>query len=151
MSETKARKIVQMAKGGWDANSFTNELTAPKAAKQSPADLGGQSKKVNASDEINMGGKISPNSAEQSPAVEAGNSSEMDAKKIRAGYAHRSMNLSDKVEMERKWYADALQKVRDKMAPLARNEAPGLGADRISPLSPVDDGEQRWALWRCGR
>jgi hypothetical protein len=37
MSETKARKIVQMAKGGWDANSFTNELTAPKAAEQAPA------------------------------------------------------------------------------------------------------------------
>jgi hypothetical protein len=36
MSETKARKIVQMAKGGWDANSFTNELTAPKAAEQEP-------------------------------------------------------------------------------------------------------------------
>lgn len=150
MSETKARKIVQMAKGGWDANSFTNELTAPKAAKQSPADLGGQSKKVNASDEINMGGKISPNSAEQSPAVEAGNSSEMDAKKIRAGYAHRSMNLSDKVEMERKWYADALQKVRDKMAPLARNEAQMAELESRMRQFADDYRERRYRVMKVG-
>ena len=48
-------------------------------------------------------------------------------------------------------YERSEARVRDELETLARNEAPGLGADRISPLSPVDDGEQRWALWRCGR
>ena len=43
---------------------------------------------------------------------------------------------------------DAL-KVRDELETLARNEAPGLGADTISPLAPPRDGGQRWALWRC--
>lgn len=40
-------------------------------------------------------------------------------------------------------------KVRDELETLARNEAPGLGADTISPLAPPRDGGQRWALWRC--
>lgn len=40
--------------------------------------------------------------------------------------------------------------VRDELETLARNEAPGLGADSISPITPPKDGEQRWALWRCG-
>ena len=40
--------------------------------------------------------------------------------------------------------------VRDELETLARNEAPGVGADSISPLAPPRDGEQRWALWRCG-
>ena len=39
--------------------------------------------------------------------------------------------------------------VRDELETLARNEAPGIGADSISPLSPPNDGEQRWAMWRC--
>ena len=40
--------------------------------------------------------------------------------------------------------------VRDELETLARNEAPGLGANRISPITQPRDGEQRWALWRCG-
>ena len=40
--------------------------------------------------------------------------------------------------------------VRDELETLARNEAPGLGADSISPITAPKDGEQRWALWRCG-
>lgn len=36
---------------------------------------------------------------------------ELDAEKIKAGYAHRSLGgLNGKVEMERKWYVDAVQK-----------------------------------------
>ena len=42
-------------------------------------------------------------------------------------------------------------KVRDELETLARNEAPGLSANSISPLMPPKDGEQRWAMWRCGR
>jgi hypothetical protein len=40
--------------------------------------------------------------------------------------------------------------VRDEVETLARNEAPGVGADSISPITPPRDGEQRWAMWRCG-
>ncbi len=40
-------------------------------------------------------------------------------------------------------------RVRDELETLARNEAPGLGANRISPMGEPDDGRQRWALWRC--
>ena len=39
--------------------------------------------------------------------------------------------------------------VRDELETLARNEAPGLGADTNSPLGPPEDGSQRWAAWRC--
>lgn len=40
-------------------------------------------------------------------------------------------------------------RVRDELELLARNEAPGLAANRISPLGPPEDGNQRWAMWRC--
>ncbi len=43
---------------------------------------------------------------------------------------------------------DALR-VRDELEVLARNEAPRLAANRISPIGPPADGEQRWAMWRC--
>ncbi|MGV8943480.1 DUF4156 domain-containing protein [Thermomonas sp.] len=42
-------------------------------------------------------------------------------------------------------------KVRDELETLARNEAPGVSANSISPLTRPNDGEQRWAMWRCGR
>ena len=42
-------------------------------------------------------------------------------------------------------------RVRDELETLARNEAPGVGADSISPLGPPVAGGQSWALWRCGR
>ena len=41
-------------------------------------------------------------------------------------------------------------KVRDELETLARNEAPGLGADTVSPLAPPANGAQRYAAWRCG-
>lgn len=41
-------------------------------------------------------------------------------------------------------------KVRDELETLARNEAPGLGADTVNPLGPSSNGEQRYAAWRCG-
>jgi hypothetical protein len=50
------------------------------------------------------------------------------------------------------FYERSEAQVRDELETLARNEAPGVGADSISPLGqPVADGTQRWALWRCGR
>ncbi|GIX37169.1 MAG: hypothetical protein KatS3mg127_0408 [Silanimonas sp.] len=41
-------------------------------------------------------------------------------------------------------------KVRDELEVLARNEAPGLGADTVQPLGEPRDGEQRFAAYRCG-
>ena len=42
-------------------------------------------------------------------------------------------------------------RVRDELETLARNEAPGLGADTIQPLGPPIEGEQRFAAWNCTR
>ena len=42
-------------------------------------------------------------------------------------------------------------RVREELETLARNEAPGLGADTISPLGEPARGSQRFAAWRCGR
>lgn len=42
-------------------------------------------------------------------------------------------------------------RVKDELETLARNEAPGLGADTMHPLTPPRDGQQRWAAWRCRR
>ena len=41
-------------------------------------------------------------------------------------------------------------RVREELETLARNEAPGLGADTVEPLGPPVNGEQRYAAWRCG-
>ena len=58
-----------------------------------------------------------------------------------------SVGVQDKVG----FYERSDTQVRDELETLARNEAPGVGADTISPLGPPKDGEQRWAMWRCGR
>lgn len=42
-------------------------------------------------------------------------------------------------------------RVREELETLARNEAPGLGADTVQPLDGPEDGRQRYAAWRCGR
>lgn len=47
-------------------------------------------------------------------------------------------------------YARSDAQVRDELETLARNEAPGVAANAISPLTLPADGEQRWAMWRCG-
>lgn len=41
-------------------------------------------------------------------------------------------------------------RVRDELETLARNEAPGLGADTIQPLAAPAGDEQRFAAYRCG-
>jgi len=41
-------------------------------------------------------------------------------------------------------------RVREELETLARNEAPGLGADTVQPLDAPDDGSQRYAAWQCG-
>jgi len=42
-------------------------------------------------------------------------------------------------------------RVREELETLARNEAPGLGADTISPLGEPAGGSQRFGAWQCGR
>ena len=41
-------------------------------------------------------------------------------------------------------------RVHDELETLARNEAPGLGADTVNPLVAPVNGEQRFAAWHCG-
>jgi hypothetical protein len=40
-------------------------------------------------------------------------------------------------------------RVREELETLARNEAPGLGADTVQPMGPPVDGEQRFTAWSC--
>ncbi len=47
------------------------------------------------------------------------------------------------------FYERSETQVRDELETLARNEAPASAANRISPLGPAEDGNQRWAMWRC--
>ena len=42
-------------------------------------------------------------------------------------------------------------RVREELETLARNEAPGLGADTVQALDDPADGTQRYAAWRCRR
>jgi len=42
-------------------------------------------------------------------------------------------------------------KVRDELETLARNEAPGIGADTVQPAAPPAVGEQRFIAWRCAK
>lgn len=41
-------------------------------------------------------------------------------------------------------------RVQEELETLARNEAPGLGADTVQPLGPPKAGSQRYAAWKCG-
>jgi hypothetical protein len=41
-------------------------------------------------------------------------------------------------------------RVRDELEVLARNEAPGLGADTVQPKGPPADGAQRFLAFACG-
>jgi hypothetical protein len=41
-------------------------------------------------------------------------------------------------------------RVRDELEVLARNEAPGLGADTVQPKAPPADGAQRFLAFKCG-
>ena len=40
-------------------------------------------------------------------------------------------------------------RVQEELETLARNEAPGLGADTVQPLGPPSAGSQRYAAWKC--
>jgi len=40
-------------------------------------------------------------------------------------------------------------RVKDELEVLARNEAPGLKADTVQAIGPVNDGTQKWNAFRC--
>lgn len=57
-----------------------------------------------------------------------------------------SVSVADKVALV---YERNDLRVREELETLARNEAPGIGADTISPLGPPANGDQKFAAWRC--
>lgn len=57
-----------------------------------------------------------------------------------------SVSVADKVALV---YERNDLRVREELETLARNEAPGIGADTISPLAPPANGDQQFAAWRC--
>ena len=46
-------------------------------------------------------------------------------------------------------YARSEIQVQEELETLARNEAPGLGADTLQPIAAPGDGEQRFHAWHC--
>lgn len=46
-------------------------------------------------------------------------------------------------------YSRNRQKVLDEVETLARNDAGGLGANAIAPISELDSGERRYAAYDC--
>src|SRR3546814_12522263 len=57
-----------------------------------------------------------------------------------------SVSVADKVALV---YERNDLRVREELETLARNEAPGIGADTISPLRQPMNDEQQFAAWRC--
>ncbi|WP_374012815.1 DUF4156 domain-containing protein [Pseudoxanthomonas koreensis] len=79
-----------------------------------------------------------------------------DAKAVRviaAGAAPAGCTRQGEVEVSVKhnvaFYRRNRVKVRDELETLARNEAPGLGANVLQPLGEPVGGSQRFAGWRC--
>lgn len=58
-----------------------------------------------------------------------------------------SVSVADKVALV---YERNDLRVREELETLARNEAPGINADTISPLGPPVKGDQNFAAWHCG-
>jgi hypothetical protein len=58
-----------------------------------------------------------------------------------------SVSVADKVALV---YERNDLRVREELETLARNEAPGIGADTISPMGEPVNGDQQFAAWRCG-
>jgi len=59
-----------------------------------------------------------------------------------------TVSVADKVALV---YRRNNLRVREELETLARNEAPGIGADTVSPMGEPVDGDQKFAAWRCGR
>lgn len=58
-----------------------------------------------------------------------------------------SVSVADKVALV--YHRNDLR-VREELETLARNEAPGIGADTINPMGEPVNGDQQFAAWRCG-
>lgn len=75
----------------------------------------------------------------------------LDAAKIKAGYQHRALGgLGDKVQMERKWFADAIKKIRADLAPLARNDAQKAKLEELVAKFAEDYKERRYRVMEVG-
>lgn len=75
----------------------------------------------------------------------------LDAAKIKAGYAHRAIGgLGSKVEMERKWFADALKKIRDYLSPFARNDQQKAELEYSLAKFADDYKERRYGVLEVG-
>ena len=59
-----------------------------------------------------------------------------------------TVSVADKITL---LYARNDLRVREELETLARNEAPGIGADTVSPMAPPVNGDQQFAAWRCAR
>jgi len=59
-----------------------------------------------------------------------------------------SVSVADKIALV---YERNDLRVREELETLARNEAPGIDADTISPLGAPRNGDQQFAAWRCRR
>lgn len=57
------------------------------------------------------------------------------------------VSVADKITL----YKRNPLRVQEELETLARNEAPGINADTISPMAPPANGDQSFAAWRCGR
>lgn len=75
---------------------------------------------------------------------------ELDAVKIKAGYAHRSHSLSGKVEMERKWYVDAVQAFYDSLLPLAKNDAQKSKIEQLTRAFRDEYRDRRYRVLDIG-
>jgi len=72
---------------------------------------------------------------------------------IAAGAAPAGCTRQGEVEVSVKhsvgFYQRDQIKVRDELESLARNEAPGVGANVVQPLGEPAGGTQRFAAWQC--
>jgi hypothetical protein len=59
-----------------------------------------------------------------------------------------TVSVADKVALV---YRRNNLRVREELETLARNEAPGIGADTVSPMGEPVNGDQKFAAWRCNR
>ena len=59
-----------------------------------------------------------------------------------------TVSVADKIAL---LYERNNLRVREELETLARNEAPGIGADTVSPMGPPVNGDQVFAAWRCAR
>lgn len=159
-------EAAKLMRGNKNTAAFVDQISARqwKAAYQSVAEFheGTDAEDVvgaiGAVEVEELVGKTSPkaDAAEQEAAAPDDSSPEavaqtLDAEKIKAGYAHRALGgLGDKVTMERKWFADALVKMREAMTQFVRNDAQTAALDGAMEKFADDYKERRYRVLDVG-